>query len=178
MNMSVKSMKYKDMPAHLPFRMVEYHDPSWSHTHQFEDIFEANAEDMAIGLAETVMSCSPDKHDGHGAFHTHKEAEIAFDAAMEQMDRNADETAYQTLREKIRQYEMWGGQVPKLVLYPQEDNPKEWNALLTDDKGNPTIYKAPSNLVEDLLPNPTDKTAYLKDGAWRSRRKRKPKRIT
>lgn len=176
--MTLPKMTYRDMPEHLPQRMVEYYHPSWDHGHQYHDILKASAEDMAIGLAEAVLTCNPERHEGHGSHHHNNEAQLAFDAAMEQIERGADEVAYQELREKVRQHEMWGGPVPKLVLYPHEDDPKDWDALVTDDKGVPTIYKAPPELVEDLLPNPTDKNAYKRNGAWRARRKRRAKRIT
>ena len=171
--MALPKVKYEDLPEHLPFRMVEYQHPSWTHTPQFKDILEASAEEMAIGLAEAILECKPSKHNGHGATHSHDEAIDAFKAAQDQIESNADEKAYQDLRRKIRVYQKWGGQPPRMVLYPTEQNPKEWEVLVADEEGNPTIYKAPKSLVADVMVNPSDKNAYRKNGAWRARRKRR-----
>ena len=157
--------------------MVQYKHINWQHGHQYYDVLESSTEDMALGLAEAVLSCQPENHNGHGQEHTDDEAKEAFRDAIEQMEGRYDELEYQELRRKIRVHERWGGkQAPAMVVMPDADNPKEGTVLLTDPEGKPTLYKARPEAMRDLFPD-VDKKKLEVDEFGTLKYKRKPKRL-
>jgi hypothetical protein len=137
----------------MPFRVVEYYPLHWGHGHQYYADDGETMEEIATNLANAVMDCNVDKHDGHGHGHSLKDAQDAFTAAQLQFIFEEDKTQWSELMVRIAHNKMWGGQAPALVLTPGED-PEKWLAIVKHPvTGEPTIYDARDDLG---LPDPRE----------------------
>lgn len=117
--------------------------------------FEGNAEDIALELVEALERCSPQRHGGHGKAHSTTDLMDAFTTAIQQLQTTDYEKEWEELQTNIRLYEMWGGPVPRAVLFPDELNPREWNILVPDrETGMPRVYEVKNREIARTLPPP------------------------
>ena len=153
--MDLPNMRIEDLPPELPFRVVEYYPPTWSHGHNHFAALDENPEDIADGLAQAVLDCSQDKHNGHGQHHSGSDAQAAYFEAIAQLLHNEDRKAYQELLTKIAHYRLWGVPPPELVLTPSSRNPAEWDAIVKHPvTGMPQFYKTRTNDID--MPDPRE----------------------
>lgn len=136
------------------------------HTHAAFAGMEEGAESCALLLAEAVANCGEGQHVDqrghfHGVLHPHAEAENAFDHGMVSLFEKDTEGEWMELVRDIRAWNKWSGPVPKLVLIPDADNPKQWKALTTNPDGEPTLHDVKKGVLDDMMPPPEEgKTAY------------------
>lgn len=113
-------------------------------------------EDVAGALAEAVLRCHEDRHNGHGYQHKPDEAEKAYRSAVEQLLTKSNEefeAEHEELLRKIRLYKKWGGHPPAAVLLHTQDAPDELKVMVTDKNGDPWMYKANPAMAE-VMPSP------------------------
>jgi hypothetical protein len=149
---------------------VEYWPFGWPHGHSFMDIMTnghidgAQIEEMADGLAMSVLACNEDRHEGHGRTHSQQDVENAHKAAIEQLLTKDFFQESLDLEEKIRLYYKWGGQVPKMTIMPvQEDDGRGFKLMMPDKQGEPAWYnltKRAKGLLEEALEPPDPKKTY------------------
>lgn len=166
-------LRYEDIPLVLPFRFVEYWPDGWHHGHQFAAEKGENYESIADEFAESILRCSPDRHQGKGITHDRKDADRAYYKALEQLASDWDYQQWEDMRGEIARWLLWRGPVPAFVLLPDAENSKMWQALVTHpETGRPTLYKA-SNVME--LPDPRELGAvpHPMGLGWATRKKRK-----
>ena len=132
-------------------------------------------EDLAGELAEAVLNCNDDRHQGHGRKHTMDDAQKAYSAAVQQLIVTDFRYEQEELDRKIRVFKKWGGQVPAAALMFDPDDRKQLNLLTTDQEGNPSIRKVTDKSLIDMIPYPDEKNAVRdKEGvSWQRKRKLK-----
>jgi hypothetical protein len=164
--------RFEDMPLVLPFRWVEYWPEQWMHGHHLLAESGENYESIAEEFAESILSCSPDRHQGHGITHDRKDADAAYYEALEQLASDWDYRQWQEMRGEIARWQLWQGPVPAFVLTPDAENANLWEALVTHpETGVPTLYKA-QNVMD--LPDPRELGAKPDSMlGWKFRKKRK-----
>lgn len=144
---------------------IEYWEPDEPHGHLLlikndDEILGMPAifgdiEGFADELAGLFLDCRNQSH-GKGIKHSHDTALRAYDAAIFQL-RNTDyQEKWNEMLRKERAYRLWGGQVPKIVLQPQADNPKDWEALITDPEGNPSLHRLRKGILDDIMLPPQE----------------------
>ena len=131
--------------------------------------------ELAGELAEAVLNCNEDRHQGHGRKHTMDDAQKAYGAAVQQLFGIDFDAEQRELDRKIRVFNKWGGQVPAAALMFDPDDRKQLNLLTTDQEGNPSIRKVTDKTLIDMLPYPDEKNAVRdKEGvSWQRKRKLK-----
>lgn len=140
-------------PDELPFRMVEYWPEDWPHGHNHFADLDESTEDIAEGLAQAILDCAEHKHGGRGRFHEHYHAEAAYLSAISQVLGNEDRKAYADLRRRVRDFVLWGGHAPELVLTPSQKDARMWDAIVKDPRtGLPTVYNTHADDIG--LPDP------------------------
>lgn len=130
------------------------------------DSVEVAAQDAGEQLAEAILLCSRDRHDGHGRKHSQFDAEMAFKAAFHQLvtkefDRERAHTVW------LRQmYDKWGGHIPAAVLVPDETDFEKWNMIVPDHRGDPEVRPLRKDAIE--IPPPTPDIAEKSEVGWRT----------
>ena len=126
-------------------------------------------EELAGELAEAVQRCNEERHEGHGRQHTGEDVRKAYSAAVQQL-LTADFLSEQLeLDRKIRVFKKWGGQVPSVLVVPDELDPTQWNTIVPDNDGNPWVYKTPKGIIDEILPPPSRETTYKRHGWYYNR---------
>lgn len=155
---------------------VEYFDPEDSHGHLLlikapdEHItmqqLLAEMEGFAGELAEMFHLCGNQSH-GKGIKHSTEVAKKAFEAAITQLLITDYQEEWAEIKRKQRVFYKWGGQVPAMILQPKS-NSKEWEVIMPDKEGNPWVYGARKNVLEDMM-DPRELNAKPVDdglGGW------------
>jgi hypothetical protein len=129
-------------------------------------------------LSEAVLACNEDRHNGHGQDHGQDEAEKAYKDGIHQlMTRDFEKEYALKLLQKQRE-DLWygvgskGGPVPEAVIFPQQDDPKKLNVLVTAPDGTPSIYPADIE-ADEMFDVPTEENAVKdKEGvSWQRKRR-------
>jgi hypothetical protein len=147
-----------------PTATIEYLPAGSTHVHLVPlgdgRVTILETEEAAELLADAIIACTEDKHNGHGQTHPPEEAEKAYLSGVHQLlTRDYDrEDALRELQ-KVREAKWYGprskgGPVPEFVLFPSHEDAREWMALLTAPDGTPHVFKANKNLLEGSIPPP------------------------
>jgi hypothetical protein len=113
-------------------------------------------EELATELAELVEAYNPGK------------GQLAFDSAVMQLLTRDYDGEWEELNRKIRVHQLWGGQVPSAVLIPDMETGREWQLMLTDKNGLPTMYSVDQKKLDWASPPASDINAYQdENGQWR-----------
>lgn len=140
----------------IPFRMVEFYPDHFTHGHSYFCEDGESMEEAATALAEAVMMCSEDRHQGHGRTHSLQDAQDAFTAAQLQWVFKDDERQWNELQVKMAHYKKWGGQAPEVVVVPSADDPRKWQAIVKHPvTGEATIYETQPDWAKEL-PDPRE----------------------
>mgnify|MGYP003678045757 CR=1 FL=1 len=141
-------------PEVPPYRMAEYQHSDWKHGHSYYADIDESLESVGEGLAVAITSCNEDRHNGHGAAHTPESANLAYFEAIAQVLNSEDIRAYQELRRNMRNYIKWGGHMPAVVFTPNQRDPDQWDAIVTNpDTGSASIYPTLQTLE---MPSPRE----------------------
>ena len=111
-------------------------------------------EELAGELAEAVLNCNDDRHQGHGRKHTMDDAQKAYSAAVQQLLITDFRHEQEELDRKIRVHKKWGGQVPAAVFMPDTVDGGKWNVMVPDDEGEPVMRRVRDGVLDDILPTP------------------------
>ena len=113
-------------------------------------------EDYANELAEAVLICNEDRHDGHGRTHTMDDAMKAFAKASEELSSKSISEFKAEIAEldrKIHVYKKWGKkQVPEAALFFNQDG--EEILMTVGMNGDPVFQKPRKPVLRDLVPTP------------------------
>ena len=113
-------------------------------------------EDYANELAEAVLRCGEDRHDGHGRKHTMDDAMKAFAKASEELSSKSISEFKAEIAEldrKIHVYKKWGKkQVPEASLFFNQDG--EEILMTVGMNGDPVFQKPRKPVLRDLIPTP------------------------
>ena len=146
--------------AKSKYAWVQYHPEGSPHSHMVVlgdgRVLLTEIEEAAEELAEAVLRCNDMRHKGHGHSHSQQEADKAYYAAIDQLTTKVFYTEWHEMMRQIRIYKKWGGPPPAAVLMPSFDNPREWEAMIPDTEGNPYMYKMNKQVLEDIVPYPSD----------------------
>jgi len=145
---------------------IEYWNPAEQHGHlllikgENEDIpmraLLVDIEEYADELAGMFLQCNEDRHGGRGHTHSTDVVRLAYEAAVFQLLTTDYEAEWSEIERRERIYKKWGGQVPGMVLQPSIDDPKQWEALITDKEGNPSLYKVKKGILDDIMKPPSE----------------------
>lgn len=140
-------------------KAVEYSEEGWSHAHHWYGLVEPGMsvgellEEAADELLGSIEHCSALRHNGHGQPHPHVNQKQLFREVSDQLLGRDTVAELKEMVRKMKVYDRWGGQPPKIVLMPDEHDPKQLNLMIVDDDGTPFIYKT-NKKARDLLPPP------------------------
>ena len=113
-------------------------------------------EDYANELAEAVLECNEDRHDGHGRKHSMNAAMQAHaKAAKELFSKSIDEFKAEIteLDRKIHVYNKWGKkQVPEASLFFNQDG--EEILMTVGLNGQPVFQKLRKPVLHNFVPTP------------------------
>lgn len=143
---------------------AEYMPEGSTHKHMVYDIGPLTGEEleeMVTDLADAILVCNEERHEGHGRPHSHDEAMKGARIALFQlqnMDYDADWAEYYRKEFLFRK---WGKkQVPVAHIMPDPHDPKQWWVVMPDGQGNPIILPANPDVVKDWRPPEWGKNAY------------------
>ena len=141
-------------PEEIDQRYVSYWPRGWAHGHSYSGALDESMEDIAEGLAQSIMDCNPDKHNGHGSYHANGAAQDAYFEAISQLVNSEDKKAYKELRRNVRHFIKWSGPAPEVVFTPNKHDPDKWDAVVKHpETGDATLYETRSDLG---MPSPGD----------------------
>ena len=112
----------------------------------------AGIEGYGEELAEDVMRCNEDRHEGHGITHTYEDAKAAYGSAVSQLITRDFQAEWAEIQRKQHVYERWGGQVPRVLFQPMIDNHAKWEMLVTDSEGTPYSFGVKKGVFDDWNP--------------------------
>ena len=149
---------------------VEWWPDDWPHGHQLliadgsmpENemwaIIAADMEGYAAEFAEVILVCNPTKHGGRGRTHTHKDAQKAFTAAMQQLLTRDYRAEWADQLRKEAMFKKWGGHMPAAVISYHPENPKQETLMVPDKQGNPVWYNIGKkrHVLKDILDRPRE----------------------
>jgi hypothetical protein len=145
---------------------VEYFHPSSNHghllllraAHENIPMMEAigNIEDAAGEFVELFERCDNERHKGRAHIHEPEEIKLAYEAAVFQLLTVDYAKEWAEIERKQRVFAKWGGQPPAAVLSPTIDDDKEWEILIPDNEGNPSIYRVHKGIMDDIMPSPRE----------------------
>jgi hypothetical protein len=136
-----------------------------------EQISEDELLEMADELREQVLICNEDRHNGHGISHTKEEADEAFKAAVQMLINHDYDREWVTLQKDIHDFKQWGGHKPKLVLFPDEHDPRDWNVLIPGDGLDAEVRRLTDKQLKEILPPPQHgRNAWKTQKGWRSKK--------
>jgi hypothetical protein len=165
-----------------PWAFVEW-EP-WEHGHKhivilgdgeggYSSIQDGGSiEEPAEELVEAISTCNPDRHEGHGLFHDPGQHEMAYRAAIEQLQtREFDrEHAHQLWLQAM--HKKWGGHIPAAVVMPIEDS---WKLMVPNSAGDPLLYDVQDHLINSI-PMPNTNIAVPAPLGWSRKQKWSPER--
>lgn len=167
----------RERGAKSPYAYIEHYIGDHGHMVPMGNAQAGIVLDMEEGctlLADAILACSPDKHNGHGQTHTQEDAERGFRAGLHQLlTRNFDQE-WIDLQMKITAFKRWGGHPPKGVLMPSEDDKKKWSLLVTTQQGDPYMYDVKPSVgrdFSDIIPPPDDSNSVKAPLGWYTKRR-------
>ena len=125
-------------------------------------------EELAGELAEAVLNCNDDRHQGHGRKHTMDDAQKAYSAAVQQLLITDFRNEQEELDRKIRIHKKWGGKVPAAVFMPDTVDDGKWNVMVPDDEGEPVMHRVRDGVLDDILPTP-DGIGWVAPRRWKTK---------
>ena len=139
-----------------------------------DDIEYASGE-----LADSLYRCNDARHGGHGHSHTTEDMKNAYSAARNQLYTVDYSASWDNIKKGIAKWKRWHGQVPAMVILPDEHDSKTWNVMIPDEEGTPIMYKGNQSALRGLMPRPEEVGAVPNpDGpGWTFKRRRKPRQL-
>ena len=140
----IGAIEYEVMPGHIHQLIIDAGELMTG------DVIE----ELAGELAEAVLNCNDDRHQGHGRKHTMDDAQKAYSAAVQQLLITDFRNEQEELDRKIRIHKKWGGKVPAAVFMPDTVDDGKWNVMVPDDEGEPVMHRVRDGVLDDILPTP------------------------
>ena len=145
---------------------MEY--PFESHMHVMMWPTDDGVEGAAQAFAEAIAKCHPSRHNGHGRVHDRNLIDDAYRSALTQCLTRDVNAEYQEVRRSMRAAARWGGPVPDAVLMPNAEDPGgKWDMIVTDDEGEPYMYKMRKGVLDDVVPDVRTMGAKPTELGWK-----------
>jgi hypothetical protein len=157
-----------------PWAYVEYEVDNHTHLVPMGDGVGAallGIEEGADDLAEAVMRCGEDRHDGHGRQHPSDAPEKAYRAAISQLMTKEYDREHWHEEWLKAMHKKWGGHIPGAVFLPNEENPSEWSLMAPDEKGDPVFFEVPKGAVDDMMRPPDKSNSVKAEFGWQTKRR-------
>ena len=97
------------------------------------------------------------------------EGEKAYESARDQITSKDFDLEWSEIQHRIKLFKKGGGQVPSVLVVPDELDPTQWNTIVPDNDGNPWVYKTPKGIIDEILPPPSRETTYKRHGGYYNR---------
>lgn len=122
-------------------------------------------EEYAAEFAGMFDRCDGERHKGKAHRHSNEEIQEAYRQAVGQLLTKDFAQEWADIKAKERAWKRWGGPVPKFTMHPTIEDPSKWEVIVTDKEGTPTLYDIPKGVIDDVVPDPREKTTIMdKDG--------------